>query len=140
VIVGSTSLALQGIPIRPKDIDILTTKGGAYAINAQLREYESRPVRLWKSRLFQSHLGDFKVRGVKVQVMGDLEVRIGNRWVNRTSRLRNPQTIRLGGHLLPVTPLRKQLESYKLLARRKSKAKVRKVERFLMASNKVRTG
>ena len=131
VIVGSASLALQGVQVRPQDIDILTTRGGADAINAQLKEYETKEVRCRRSALFQSHLGDFEVHGVKVQVMGQLKVKIRSRWVSLMPRLRNPRMLHLQGHIFPVTPVRRQLETYKALARRKSKSKVKKIKEFL---------
>ena len=50
VLVGSINLALQGIKIRTKDIDILTDKKGAFKINKLFKEYEVEPVKLkwWK--------------------------------------------------------------------------------------------
>ena len=131
VIVGSISLVLQGVSIRPKGIDILTTKRGAYASNKQLKLCETRPVRFGKLRKFQFYLGEFKVGGVKVQVMGELKVRVGGKWISRASRLKNPQIVWLRGRRLLVTPLRIQLESYKALSRRKSVPKIRKTEIFL---------
>jgi len=39
VLTGSTNLALQGLKIKPKDIDILTDKEDAFKINKLLKEY-----------------------------------------------------------------------------------------------------
>jgi hypothetical protein len=58
-IVGSTSLALKGIEIEPKDIDILTTKEGAYKISSLLKEYEAKPVKFGRTRIFLHILEGF---------------------------------------------------------------------------------
>ena len=54
VLVGSTSLALQGVDVSPKDIDILTDKDGAFEINKLLKEYEVKSVQFKTSDLFES--------------------------------------------------------------------------------------
>lgn len=133
----------SGPPRRPsasRDIDILTTKRGAYAIDRQLKRYETKRVRFRKSPLFQSYLGEFKVSGVKVQVMGDLRVKVAHRWLSRAPRLKNPRLIWLGGYRFPVVSLRKQLESYKALSRRKSKPKIKKIQRFLTTTLEAKAG
>ena len=143
VIVGSASVALQGVDVRPHDIDILTTKHGAYAMNAVLRLYEVKAVRFGRSSTFESYFGEFRIRGVKVQVMGDLRVKIRHRWVSLTPRLRRPRIVRVQRLNLPVTPLRSQLVTYKALARRKSRARIRRIERFVAPPrtvNSVRPG
>jgi len=135
IVVGSLSLALQGVRVRPQDIDILTSKRGAFTISRQLKEYETREVGFRKSHLFQSYLGEFKIGGVKIQVMGDLKARVRNRWVSGTPRSRNPRIIRLRGRSFRVIPLEKQLESYKALARKKDEPKIEKIQEFLTASH-----
>jgi hypothetical protein len=127
---------MQGIPVRPQDIDILTTKSEAYRISRQLKEYETKQVRFRKSPLFRSYLGEFNVRGVKVEVMGDLRVRFRSRWVSLIPRLKNPRIVKLRDRNFPVTPLQEQLRSYKALGRRKDKTKIKKIEQFLNASKR----
>ncbi|MDI6655315.1 MAG: DUF6036 family nucleotidyltransferase, partial [Candidatus Hydrothermarchaeota archaeon] len=76
VLVGSASLALQRVKIKPKDIDILTNREGAYEINKLLKEYEIKPIKFGKSSVFQSYLGEFRVNNIKVEVMGNLKEKI----------------------------------------------------------------
>lgn len=120
VLVGSTSLALQGVKVYPKDVDVLTGKDEAYEIAELLREYEVYPVSFKRSELFASHFGKFNVGGVLVEVMGDLETFIDGRWTNVTAdRLRLKRLCRVGDLEVPVSSLEQQLESYEKLNRKK---------------------
>lgn len=120
VLVGSTSLALQGVSVEPDDIDVLTDKEGAYKVGELLGKYEVDPVSFKRSELFASHFGKFKVQGVSVEVMGDLEVFVDDSWTNVTEdRLRSKRLRRVGDLEIPVSPLEKQLEDYEKLNRKK---------------------
>jgi len=44
VLAGSLSLALQGVRIEPRDIDILTNRQGVFKINGILKKYEVKSV------------------------------------------------------------------------------------------------
>jgi predicted nucleotidyltransferase len=130
VLVGSTSLALQGVRLKPEDIDILTDKEGAFEINKLLKEYETEPVRFKESDRFQSYLGRFKIKEVNVEVMGNLKIKIGNEWIP-SERLVSRRTINIEGMGLPVFPLKKELELYEKLGRRKDHIRIQKVKEAL---------
>jgi len=72
---GSTSLALQSVDVIPHDIDILTDKKGALAIQKELTEFTQESVAYKKSDLFKSWFGAFLINDIKVEVMGDLSTR-----------------------------------------------------------------
>ena len=116
VLIGSASLALQGIKIKAKDIDILTDKSGAFKINELLKEYEVRPVKISRSKIFGTKcLGKFKIKGVKVEVMGKLK-----------KRLPSQKIIKIGEMNLPVSSLKEELKACKSLKRRKDINKIKK--------------
>jgi len=131
VLAGSTSFALQGVKIKPKDIDILSNKGGALKINKLLKEYEIKPVRLSSSNLFKSYLGEFKIKGVKIKVTGNLKEKVGNKWVSLSKRLANPKFIKIKGIEIPVSSLKAQLASYKKGRRKKDAFRVQKIKEYL---------
>ncbi|RLC78340.1 MAG: ribonuclease III, partial [Chloroflexi bacterium] len=74
-IAGSTASALSGLPITPHDIDIITDKKGARAISRRLEEFVILPLDWRENEQYASHFAQFKVEGVKVELMGDLRVK-----------------------------------------------------------------
>jgi len=131
VLAGSVSLVLQGVDVKPNDIDILTDEKGAFEINRILKDYEVKPVRFCRSKIFQSYLGEFEIEGVKVEVMGGLKEFVKGEWRSLSQRLSTSRIIEIEGIRLPVSQLEDQLRSYQVLGRRKDSSKVRKIEEAL---------
>jgi len=136
VLVGSTSLALQGVKIKPKDIDILTNKEGALKINELFKEYEVKPVKFGRLKiggreLFESYLGKFKIKGVKVEIMGNLKEKLGRKWIYLHKRLKSPKIVKIEGMKIPVSPLEEQLKSYSRLGRKKDAFRVKQIKKAL---------
>ena len=109
---GSTSLALHGIDVTPHDIDILTDHEGAIRIQESLKKYNVVPISHSSNEKYDSYFGTFKVKGIKVEVMGDLRVFRSGKW----SALQNPSTIdianiNLEGLSIPVVSVKSQNES-----------------------------
>ena len=119
---GSTSLALQGIDITPHDIDILTDREGAIMIQESLNKYNVVPISHSSNEKYDSYFGTFEVKGIKVEVMGDLRVFRSGKW----STLQNPSTIdianrNLEGVSIPVVSVKSQTESGYLIERLKKR-------------------
>jgi predicted nucleotidyltransferase len=133
VLVGSVSLALQGVKIKPKDIDILTDKKGAFQIEKLFEKHKIQvfPVKLSHSKLFKSYFGKFKLNDVKFEVMGDLKEKTGNKWVSFSARLKSPKTVKFEGMKIPVSSLQEQLRSYSKLGRKKDIIRVKKIKEAL---------
>jgi len=112
VIVGSVSLALQGLDLKPNDIDILTNKKDALKMNKLLEDYVMQPVKWSKNEEFDSYFGKFLINSVKVEIMGDLKIKMGGEWISLKNRLRSPKFIKSEGISLPVSPIKEQLEYY----------------------------
>jgi hypothetical protein len=109
---GSTSLALQGIELVPNDIDILTDEAGAYAISKLFNQYVRVPVSFKKSPKYESHFGRLEIEGVSVEIMGDLRVFRGGRWLPvMTPRTRKIEKVELENHWVPVVSLTSLKES-----------------------------
>jgi len=116
VLGGSTNLALQGVNINPRDIDILTDKKGAFIIEALLKDFRIRKVEFTKSEKIASYLGKFMVEGVEVEVMGDVQIRTERAWAKPLSPWRK-KILKTEGMEIPVTPLDVELEAYRRLGR-----------------------
>jgi hypothetical protein len=131
VIVGSASLALQGVKVKPGDIDIMTDKEGSEKMNTILAEYLIRPITYGKTDRFDSYFGEFNINGIKVEVMGDFKEKIKNKWVSLDYRLKENKKINVKGIEIPVSLLTDQLESYESSERRKDFVRTRKIKEAL---------
>jgi hypothetical protein len=80
-VVGGAAVALHGVPIPVKDLDLETDAEGAYRFQALFAEQCIEPVSLRESEVYRSHFGRFDFDGVTVEVMGDLHRREGDGWV-----------------------------------------------------------
>ena len=130
-VMGSVSLALQGVDISPNDVDILTDKNGAFKIGALLKDYEVKPVTFGRTDIFESFYGLYDIEGTKVEVMGDLRLRLDGTWVPLSDRLKSPILIQIESLNIPVSSLRDQLLSYKKLGREKDKERILKIRLVL---------
>ncbi len=129
ILVGSAGLCLQGVDIRPNDLDILTDKDGAYEIGRLFREFEIQPVKYSESEEFASHIGKFNIENISVEVMGDLKIKHNSKWKNDFVRCsKNMFFIDYEGFRIPVSSLKIQVENYKFLGRW---TKAKKIEELL---------
>jgi len=78
---GGTVIALHGVPIPVKDLDLLTDAEGAHRFQVLFPDHVVEPVSLRESQVYRSHLGRFDFDGVTVEVMGDLHRREKSGWV-----------------------------------------------------------
>ena len=84
---GGASLALHGLPLPVRDVDIETDAEGAYRIQEIFANQLTgmftvkEPVALGSTELYRSHIGRFDFQGVQVEVMGDNQRREGDEWV-----------------------------------------------------------
>ena len=74
-VTGSLGQALQGLSVRPHDIDLQTDRKGAYDIEEALTDFLIREVTFSAADRIRSYLGAFRVEGIIVEVMGDVEKR-----------------------------------------------------------------
>lgn len=116
---GSMAFALQGIPYHPADIDIQTTKAGAFAIHTLLSEFEVDPVRLRSDRPhLRSYLGRLEIGGVQVEVMGDFRKRLfSGTWTPQTNIARHRRFIRFGAYQVPIFSISYEVGSYRAMGR-----------------------
>jgi len=135
-LVGSLSLYLQDVKIKPNDIDILTDKEGAYKFSNIFKEFERQKVKFRKSDIFYSHYGKFLINGIEVEVMGDLSIFIDGKWVGDIrNRLNSKKVIKYNELEIPVSPLKEQLDSYEKMNRTKDSKKISMINKVLNKIN-----
>ncbi len=130
VLGGSSSLYLQGIDVKPRDIDIITTKENAFKINEILKEFEINPVEFSETEKIRSYRGTFKIQDKEIDILGDFSEKINNNWINLAEkRLKTYTLVTMGDLKIPVTPLEQHLESYTFLNREKDLEKIEKIKK-----------
>lgn len=131
LVVGTASLALQGVNLQPGDIDIITTKDDVFKIAKILKQYETKQVEFGRTPLFESYMGVYEIGGVKVEVMGDFREKRGNEWVSLNERLLSPVIVEIDGTPIPVSSLEDQIVSYEKLGRPKDSERIEKIREVL---------
>ncbi len=136
VIVGTASLALQGMDISPSDVDIVTTKNGAYEIYESLKEYATQEVKESISTSGRTHswFGKLAISGVVVEINGDPEIRNADGCWIRTNSQQKKQYINLNNYKVPVVPISYVLEMMvvpKFVPKDKDTEKIRKIRQYL---------
>lgn len=79
-VTGSTSFALQGLPVVPNDIDLQTNKSGAYEIEKIFINNIKKRVEFCSTEKIRSHFGVLVIEGLKVEIMGDIEKYVDGKW------------------------------------------------------------
>jgi hypothetical protein len=124
---GSLNLALQGVPVEVNDIDILTDKAGAYEIENCFCEFVTRKVALSSAERIRSYLGALMIDGVRVEIMGDVQLKRENgSWEEPVDLERNKRTLKIEGIRIPVMSLEHAYQAYVKLRRLKKSEIVRK--------------
>ena len=123
-VMGSTASVLQGMPnYTPPDIDLVTTRDGAYIMSGSIGGLGAtvRQVSFSESDRYASHFGIFEVLDVKVEVMGDLVIRVPDGHIDVTEHFARwsdkVRLIHFGEDHIPVAPLEWQLVANVLLSR-----------------------
>ncbi len=123
-VIGSVALALQGINLEPRDIDIETDEKEAVEIIMLLKDDETRPAELKVSGNYESKIWTFGIAGVEVEVIANLRVKHGDNWV-ASPNLAAPKVVEVGEMKIPLSPLEEQLEMYENLKRKERVQKIR---------------
>lgn len=124
---GSLNLALQGLPVEVKDIDILTDRAGAFMIENRFREFVVRDVAFTSGERIRSYFGALNIDGVKVEIMGDVQLKNKDgSWENPVDIERNRRTLKIEGIQIPVMSLEREYQAYVTLKRHKKAEMIRK--------------
>ena len=131
ILIGSMSLALQGISIKPNDIDILTDSDGLYKFSKIFKKYEVKPIRFKKTNLFRCYFGVYEIDGKRVEIMSDSKINFNGKWVSFLKKMKHIKTVDVDGVKIYTISLEDQLKFYKNLKRKKDEAKIKKIEEML---------
>ena len=116
VLIGSTNQALQGVDVKPRDIDILTDKEGVYAIVDALKDFVVEEIHIRETETMKSNYGKLNIEGVDVEIIGDL-INIkpkGDLW-SETKNFSKKIIIEFKGVEVPGISLDQEYVAYKKL-------------------------
>ncbi|MFW9905249.1 MAG: nucleotidyltransferase domain-containing protein [Candidatus Thorarchaeota archaeon] len=117
-ITGSLSMALQGVPVIPNDIDIQTDEIGAYEIEKLFKDYVTRPITFYGDPSIKSHFGSITIFGIQVEIMGGVQKLLPNgTWEPPIDIQPHRQLIKLKGMDIPVLSLKYEESAYRKLGR-----------------------
>ena len=117
-ITGSLGFALQGVPVKPHDIDVQTDREGAYEIERLLSEFVIERVHFVSAERIRSHLGVLSVDGIKVEIMGGIEKRnAAGEWQPVDDLRRYIRVAVVENVKIPVLSLQYEYEAYMQLGR-----------------------
>jgi hypothetical protein len=126
-VIGSTNLALQGVDVEVHDIDLLTDKTGACKASEAFKEYIVKPVEYKEKGSFKSYNGLFKIEGIDIEVIGEIQHKLPNGEWSKKSRIDDKLLITYHGLHIPLTPLRAEYEAYKSMGRLEKAEKIKQV-------------
>ncbi|CAG0936404.1 hypothetical protein TFLX_05277 [Thermoflexales bacterium] len=124
-VVGSTGMALQGVPLEVHDLDIQTDREGAYRLAELFTEHAVTPVRYVASDRIRSHLGEYELAGVKVEIMGALEKLVNGVWEQPVDIREHRHWLEVNGLVVPVLDLEYEVEAYTQMGRTERAALLR---------------
>jgi hypothetical protein len=128
---GSTSFALQGIPIKVNDIDVQTNKKGAYEIQGLFSEYVTQKVSFSSTDAIKSHFGKLCIDGVEVEIMGDIQKKLENgEWEPPVDVTRYRKFVNIKGMKIPVLSLEYEYQAYVKLGRIEKAEMLRRYGKF----------
>jgi hypothetical protein len=119
-VTGSCGFALQGLDVAVHDIDLQTDGPGAYAIERALADKIRRKVVYSAAERIRSHFGALEIDGVKVEIMGDIQKRLGDgTWEAPVDIRPHRRWVVLEGMRIPVLSLEYEHMAYLALGRTK---------------------
>ncbi len=115
---GSLAHAIQGVPVEPHDIDIMTDQISAYDMERLFVGSVVRPVVFSEAEIIRSHFGALLIDGVQIEIMGDLQKRLEDgAWETPIDILSHRRFVVCEDLRVPVLPLEYEYQAYVKLRR-----------------------
>ncbi|MBW4888275.1 hypothetical protein KXQ82_01045 [Mucilaginibacter sp. HMF5004] len=122
MIIGSASLYLHGLPVKPHDVDILCSTETARAFEELLSAYRIKTKITAGKDKFTSQFSQYIINNTPVEVMGDLLVNTQAGWINLWEMIGVLQQIELADKTFLIPNIADQLKIYTLFGRDKDQA------------------
>lgn len=117
-ITGSLGMALQGLPVSVRDIDLQTDAPGADAIVTALGEFVRQPLMLRETERMRSIYALLEIEGVEVEIIGDIQRReAGADWEPPVDLKRVRRWAHYDEMMLPVLSIAYEAGAYRRMER-----------------------
>jgi hypothetical protein len=115
---GSAGLRLQGVDVSVHDLDLQTDAATVFLMEEKLSSYMNVPVHLWETEHTLSYHGQAEIRGVQVELLGDIRHRFAGRAWDESLEIRSV-LVWLAWHDLevPVLSLGYEVLAYEKMGR-----------------------
>jgi hypothetical protein len=107
-LMGSMSLALHGMAVNVKDIDILTNKKGVFEIEKALNRYVITTTKIKQYSDRKAYRVVLNIKGIEVEALADIQENLQEK-----SRLSAKQFVEFNKLKLPIVDLTRELNAYK---------------------------
>ena len=125
-VTGSVAFALHGVVIVPRDLDISTDRGGAYALEQAFADEVVERVKPLVSDRLRTLRGLLSLEGVPVEIVGDIRRRLrSGRWGRPVNPLRHAIVLMVDGVEVPVLTPKYLYRAYMQLGRAEKAALLR---------------
>jgi hypothetical protein len=131
LIVGSTTLSLQGVNIQPKDIDIVTKDKDFFKVVKLLKEYIVQDPYYKSNEFFESYFARFKINNIEVDIMGDLKLKKSNKFLSLSKNDFLIKQIKIDNLCFLVYPIESQIKIYNSMGREKDRKKIKKIKQII---------
>jgi hypothetical protein len=119
MLIGTTSLYLQGYALNPKDVDILCSTNDVDLINKKLLAYQKPVEENLSQDKFRSLFSRYNLDGIVIELMGNLEVKTATGWVNVFENIKQIEIVLFHDLIFKVPSKADQIMIYNLFNREK---------------------
>lgn len=114
-ITGSFGQVLQGVTLKPNDIDILTNQNGAYSIEKLFSDCIIQKVTFKERKNIRSYFGILNINDVKIEIIGDVENKINGIWESHCEWEKHINYLMFEDVTIPVISLEYEYKIYNKL-------------------------
>jgi hypothetical protein len=123
---GSTSFALQSVPVEPDDVDVQTDGAGVRAIEESFSDAVAESIEYGDSDRMRSYLGALELEAVEVELVGELRKRDADGgWDKPVDVIDHREYIDWRDYEVPVLSLEYEATAYERLGREERAALLR---------------
>ena len=118
VLTGSTSFALQGLPLIPHDIDVQADADMSFEIEKCLDEFVTQPVSFSANENIRSQFGKLLIDGIRVDIIGGIEKKLPDgTWEPPPDLNAYKHYIEITDLRIPVLSLKYEEDAYRKMGR-----------------------
>ncbi|NTW61910.1 hypothetical protein HGB25_00630 [Candidatus Saccharibacteria bacterium] len=125
-LIGSMNLALQGVDIEAKDIDVRINVEDIQTVQSALKDYCKKQIEYGQNDGYSSFFGQFNIEGVQVDVIAGIVEKDGFKTTDDLLAIK-PIVIEVYGISIPCVDLKTEYDAYISLGRKEKAVLIKSV-------------